>query len=85
MSLKGATAAMCIKDKSKLYVLGTIRAPTFNMIDLRLNTCINSTAPNSTVCASDADMRTFFSGVSLKSILTSYLDFSQHLPHKLLL
>ena len=50
--LKGVNNGWCVKNKTALFVRSSLRSSVFNMLDLRLNTCVNSTAPGSVVCAS---------------------------------
>jgi hypothetical protein len=35
---------MCVKNKSTFVIRATFAASHFNMIDIRLNTCVNSTS-----------------------------------------
>jgi hypothetical protein len=59
---------MCVKNKSTFVIRATFAASHFNMIDIRLNTCVNSTsnATNATVCLSPAAITSYLQGVSQK-------------------
>jgi hypothetical protein len=57
-----------------LYVRGSMYSTYFDMIDVRLYACVNSSVPNSTVCASPEDATDYFKGVRILSLnLTALL------------
>lgn len=48
---KDVDTFQCIKDKSKLMLRSTFAAEHFNMLDIRLFACVNSTS-NNNMCKS---------------------------------
>lgn len=57
---KGINTMYCIQNKTSLYLRSTFAAAHFNMFDIRLNLCVNSTA-NSNGCATTDEMAAFYS------------------------
>ena len=76
--LKGVDTSYCLKDKSYLKMRSIISAKNFNMLDIRLNACVNSTANNNS-CASEADQRAYFKGVNFAIFpVFKYFDFDEY-------
>lgn len=71
---------MCVKDKSKLRVKGTLYGANMNMIEVRLQPCIDNSVINninSTICATYDDQAIWYNGKNLVIYLVNtYFDFT---------
>lgn len=68
MVLKQVSIARCIKDKSVLRVKGTLYGKNAQLIEIRVQPCLDPSTVdnvNSTICATMAEQAAYFRGVIL--------------------